>query len=374
MSEAQARVQRLIDDLVGRDVEAGLQVAAYMNGELVVDAWAGVDSSQTKRPVDGETLFTVFSCTKGITATVIHLLADRGHFDYDDPIARYWPEFGRNGKARVTIRHALTHRAGIPQIPESLTVADSLDWETACRAVADLTPLWEPGTAVGYHAVTFGWIFGELARRVDGRPFGQIVQEEICRPLGIDSLWVGIPDEVEPRMATLETGARPSDLPEPPADALIWRAIPRAIQPLAEWSNRPDFRRACMPASNGSMNARALARHYAGLIGAGEIPRILSAERVRIATTLQSDAVDLVLGPGIRKALGYWIGGAEYSAMGSRSTAFGHTGAGGSIGFADPEYGFAFALTKTRLLDTWPGTGAAFLVAAETRRALGIPE
>jgi CubicO group peptidase (beta-lactamase class C family) len=374
VSDAQTRVQRLIDDLVGRDVEAGLQVAAYKDGELVVDAWSGVASSQTKRRVDGETLFTVFSCTKGITATIVHLLADRGLFDYDDPIARYWPEFGRNGKTGVTIRHALTHRAGIPQIPESLSGPDSFDWEKACRAVADLTPLWEPGTAVGYHAVTYGWILGELARRIDGRPFGQIVQEEICHPLGIDTLWVGIPDEVEPRMATLETGPRPPDLPEPPPDSLFWRAIPRAIQPLADWSNQPGFRGACLPGANGTMNARALARHYAGLIGAGDVPRILSAERVRIATTLQSDEVDLALGPGIRRGLGYAIGGADLSALGSRSTAFGHGGAGGSIGLVDPEYGFAFALAKTRLLDTWPGTGAAYLVAAETRRALGIPE
>src|SRR5262249_30235725 len=152
----------------------------------------GLADSATGRKVDGDTLFVVFSCTKGITATVIHQLAERGLLDYDAPVAGYWPEFARNGKGGITVRQLLTHAAGVPQIPESLTPDNMSDWERVCRAVADLTPLWEPGTKIGYHAVTYGWILGEVARRADGRPFGQIVQEEICRPLGIDSLFVGI--------------------------------------------------------------------------------------------------------------------------------------------------------------------------------------
>jgi CubicO group peptidase (beta-lactamase class C family) len=374
MSNAQARVQVLIDDLIGRDVEAGLQVAAYVNGELVVDAWSGLADSATGRLVDGETLFTVFSCTKGITATVIHLLAERGQLDYDAPVARYWPDFGRNAKEGVTVRQVLCHRAGVPQVPDSLTPDNMSDWERVCRAVADLPLLWEPGTRTGYHAVTYGWILGEVARRIDGRPFGQIVQEELCQPLAMVSLFVGIPDAVEPRVATLEVGSPLEDAPIPPDDALIWRAIPRRVQPLADWANRPDTRRACHPAGNGIMNARALARHYAALVGGAAVPQLLPAERIRIATTLQTEENDLVVGPGPRKALGYWLGGGEFSVFGSRSTAFGHGGAGGSIGLADPEHRFAFALAKTRMVDALPGEGAAYLVAKETRQALGIPE
>jgi CubicO group peptidase (beta-lactamase class C family) len=372
MSNAQSRVQALINDLVGRNVEAGLQVAAYLDGELVVDAWSGLADTATGRRVDGETLFVMFSCTKGITATVIHLLAERGRLDYDAPVARYWPDFGRNGKAGVTVRHVLSHRAGVPQVPESITPDTMSDWERVCRAMADLTPLWEPGTKTGYHAVTYGWILGEIVRRIDGRPFGQLVQEEICQPLGLDALFVGMPDVVEPRVATLEVGPPLDDVPLPPDDSLYWRAIPRRIQPLADWANRPDFRRSCHPGANGIMNARSLARHYAALAGGTAVPQLLPSERIRIATTLQTEEDDLVVGPGARKALGYCIGGGELSAFGERSTGFGHTGAGGSIGLADPEHGFAFAIAKTRMVAAMPGEDAAYLVAKETRQALGI--
>jgi CubicO group peptidase (beta-lactamase class C family) len=374
MTRAQERVQAAIDDLVARGTERGLQVAAYHDGELVVDAWAGLADAPSGRPVDGKSLFCVFSCTKGVTATAIHLLVDRGLLDYDTPIAHYWPEFGRNGKAAITVRHALAHTAGIPQVPEGIGPAMMCDWERTCRAIAGLTPLWQAGTSTGYHAITYGWILGETARRADGRPFAQIVHDEICQPLGITSFYLGIPDSVEQRVATLEIGPPLANVPEPPPDALIWQAIPASVQPLAEWANRPDFRRACIPAANGITNARSLARHYAALAGAVAGPRLLSPERMQLATTLQTDADDLVVGPGPRKALGYWIGGDPFSPFGSRPTVFGHGGAGGSIGFADPDNGFAFALTKTRMVDALPGEGAAAVVARATRAALGIPE
>src|SRR5262249_31510267 len=205
--------QALIDDLVGRDVERGLQVAAYHDGNLVVDAWSGLADAEARRPVGGDTLFCVFSCTKGITATVIHLLAERGRLDYDAPVARHWPEFERNGKAAITLRQVLSHTAGIPQVPDEIGPAEACDWERACRAIADLTPLWEPGTQTGYHAFTYGFILGEVARRVDGRAFDTIVREEISRPLNITSLYLGIPDQVEPRVATLETAPLPEGAP-----------------------------------------------------------------------------------------------------------------------------------------------------------------
>jgi CubicO group peptidase (beta-lactamase class C family) len=373
MAEAQQRVQALLDDLVGRGVERGLQVAAYHDGKLVVDAWAGLADATTGRAVDGETLFVVFSCTKGIVATVIHQLAQRGRLDYDRPIAAYWPEFGQNGKAGVTVRMALTHTAGIPQVPDGFGPAEMCNWERVVRAVGELTPLWEPGTKTGYHAITYGWILGELARRIDGRPIGQLIREDIANPLDITNMYVGIPDSVEPRVARLEAGPPLEGMPVPPPEALIWRAIPPSCQPLSDWGNRADIRRAQVPGGNGIMNARALARHYAALAGAASGPSLLSAERISIATTLQREDDDVVLGPGPRKALGYWVGGGPLSVFGPRPSAFGHTGAGGSIGFADPEHRFALALTKTRLVDALPGESAAYLVAQEARAALGIP-
>lgn len=370
MTDPQNAVQTLLDDLVASGAERGLQVAAYRDGALIVDAWAGVADAATGRAVDGDTLFTVFSSTKGVTSTVIHLLAARGLLDYDAPIAAYWPEFAANGKARVTVRHALTHAAGIPQRPSG---ADATDWEGTVREIAAMTPLWEPGTQHGYHAGTFGWILGEVARRVDGRPIARIVAEEIAAPLRVgDSLFFGIPDDAEPCVATLENDRTITDAPEAPPDSLLARAMPGS-RGYAVAFNRPEIRRAVQPAGGGIMSARALARHYAALVGEGVGGvRLLPPERVREATALQTEVKDIVLGVPVRRGLGYMLGGPG-SAMGERVSAFGHAGYGGSIGFADPEYRFAFALTKNRLAFTLPDRSAANRVANAVRAALGIP-
>ncbi|HXT36989.1 MAG TPA: serine hydrolase domain-containing protein [Chloroflexota bacterium] len=382
MANVQGRVQTLLDDLVGSGIERGVQVAAYQAGQLVVDAWAGVADAATGRLVDGETLFTVFSATKGITATVIHLLADRGQLDYDDAIAGYWPAFGAHGKDRVTVRHALTHTAGIPQLWDGVTPADMCDWERMCRAIADLTPLWQPGTRTGYHAATYGYILGEVARRVDGRPIAQIVQDEICSPLGITTLYFGIPDEMESRVAVLESAAlsdetRSEETPPPPdvltPAALYSRAMPPTLGSLEELFNRPDVRRASIPAGGGIMNARALARHYA-VLACGELDgvRLLTPERIRLASTLQIEDVDLVDGVPVRRALGYMLGGLESKdPLGGRITVFGHGAGRQMVGFADPEQRFALGVTKNRM--RW-SEDTTYRIAREVRDALGIPE
>ncbi|MDQ6602455.1 MAG: beta-lactamase family protein [Chloroflexota bacterium] len=373
MINVQAQVQSCLDDLVGRGVERGLQVAAYLDGERVVDAWAGIADPATGRPVDGETLFTVFSCTKGVTATVIHQLAERGILDYDAPVASYWPEFGTHGKERITVRHVLSHTAGVPQMPAGGTPTDMADWDGVCRAIADLTPLWEPGTATGYHGLTYGFILGEVARRVDGRAIAQIVQEDICQPLGISSLFFGIPDAAEPRVAPLENDRTIDDAPAPPLDSYFERAMPGLRFSNVSF-NLPALRRASIPAAGGIMNARALAQHYAALVGDGvQGVRLLTPNRVEIATTLQSGADDLVTGMPGRKALGYTLGG-PLSPFSERITAFGHGGYGGATGFADPQHKLAFALAKNRLAFTAPDESAANLVARALRTALGIPE
>jgi CubicO group peptidase (beta-lactamase class C family) len=372
MVDVQGAVQTLLDDLISSDVERGLQVAAYLDGEQIVDAWAGVADPVTGRPVDGETLFTVFSVSKGITATVIHLLAERGGLAYDAPVADYWPEFGRHGKERITLRHVLAHQAGVPQMPNGRLDALT-DWNAVCAGIADATPLWEPGTKTGYHGLTYGFILGEVARRVDGRPIAAIVQGDVCQPLGIQSLFFGIPDDVEPRVATLENDASIEAGPLPPPDSYFERAMP-GLRFADQTFNRPEIRRASIPAGGGIMNARALARHYAALVGDGVSGiRLLSPERVGIASVLQTGADDVVLGMPVRKALGYWLGGPQ-SPFSERVTAFGHGGYGGAVGFADPEYGLAFALTKNRLAASAPGEGTAVKVAQTVRRALGIAE
>ncbi|HEX9372127.1 MAG TPA: serine hydrolase domain-containing protein [Roseiflexaceae bacterium] len=372
MADAQARVQALLDDLVARDVERGVQVAAYLDGRQVIDAWAGVADQATGRPVDGDTLFCTFSVIKGVTATAIHLLAERGQLDYDTPVAACWPAFAVSGKGRITPRHILSHSAGIPQLPDGLAAADLCDWDAVCQRVAQLEPLWEPGAATGYHAITFGWVLGELVRRIDGRPIERFVQEEICAPLGITSLYLGIPDAVEPRVAVLEPGPPPPW--PPPADSLYRRVLPAALEPLHELANRGDVRRAVLPASGGIMNARAIARHYAAMVGDGlDGVRLLGPTRLRQATTLQTEEVDQVLRYPVPKALGYFLGG-RLSRVGARRAVFGHEGAGGAIGLGDAEHRFAIGIAKNRLADGWIGQETSALIIREARDALGIAD
>jgi CubicO group peptidase (beta-lactamase class C family) len=350
MTTPQAHIQSLIDDLVTAGPEAGLQVAAYHKGRLVVDAWAGADTLKHK-PVDGDTLFVTFSTTKGITATVIHLLAERGLIDYDAPVAKYWPAFAKHGKDAITVRQIMAHTAGVPHLPLDTQPEDVADWRKQVRWMEEAAPLWEPGAQTGYHALTIGIILGELAERVDGRPIAQIVREDLCAPLGIDTLFFGAPAEAMDRIAMMDIVFNP-DIPMPPADALVWRAIPASLQPLSMMANRDDFRRAVAPAANMVANARALAKFYASLVGDGvDGVRLLSKERVRIATEMQTDATDCVIGGAWPKGMGYFLGSATAPQTCVSPTAFGHTGAGGFTAYADPAHDLAFALCKTRMVD-----------------------
>ncbi|MBI4305156.1 MAG: beta-lactamase family protein [Chloroflexi bacterium] len=372
------RIAHLIQELVDSGQELGLQVAAYLRGKLVVDTWAGVADEKTGRKVDGDTLFTSWSTTKGWVATCVHILADRKNLGYDEPIARYWPEFAAKGKEKATVQHALTHMTGVPQMPEKATPEMMCDWDAMCRAIASHAPLWAPGTKTGYHAWTYGWILGEIVRRVDGRPIAQFAREEICKPLGIRDFYLGIPDGVEARVATLRHGPKPVDAPEFAPDSANAMAMPSHLT-SADVVNRPDIRRASVPGGGGIMNARAIARHYAMLAEGGSLDGVwlLSKGTIDKARTLQTDDVDVVLERRVRKGLGYFLSGpvdvGGVIAMSSKTGAFGHPGLGGSIGFADPESRFAFGLTKTLLtVVTEPTKTTAFVVAQEVRKELGI--
>ena len=357
MATLQRRIQSFLERLICEGRERGVQVAAYVDGKLVVDAWAGLANSALGRPVNGDTLFPVFSTTKGIAATLIHLLVERGKMDYETRIAEVWPEFGVNGKEKITLRHALDHTSALLYMPAEITPANLGDWDAVCAAIARLKPAWEPGTRAEYHAVTYGWLVGEVARRVDGRPFGQLLEEEICRPLGTHDLFVGIPDEVESRVAILE---EISDEPPYEPDPAQPQAVAPWMVPLHAWMNQPAARRACLPASNGIMNARSIARHYAALLPGGvDGVELLPPERIRLATQFQGTTFPMRRG-------GYHFYG-EYRE--NRQPAFGHNGHGGSLGFADPHHRLAVGLTK----NLFSPQAAQDAIIAELRDALGMP-
>jgi CubicO group peptidase (beta-lactamase class C family) len=375
MQELQIQIQHLLEKQINDSLEDGVQVAVYHRGKLVIHACAGFANQSLGLSVDTQTLFMSMSCAKAITATIIHRLVQAGKISYDDTIAASWPAFARHGKSKITLRQVLCHTAGIPQAPKQVDAEMVADWERMVREIENLKPLWEPGTRTGYHALTFGTILGEVARRVDGRPFARIVQEDICEPLGlVDELFFGVPQQAEPRIARVIGGKRLL-LHWLPIAPLFGKAVPASLVPMGNPSwNQEKFQRAVIPSGPAVMTAHALARCYAALIGEVDGVRLLTASQLKEATTLQTTGPDKVLvGSTIPKALGYWLGkNSSAPAMGNNPHTFGHIGLGGLIGFADPARQLSFALMKNRL--TFRDHDTDVLVAHAIRTGLDLQE
>jgi len=340
IGEASERVRTVLEMLVRETPEIGLQVAAYLDGDLVVDAWAGAADCVTGKPVDGDTLFMLSSTTKGIVATCMHICVERYKLSYDMPIADIWPAFAAHGKGHATLRHALCHQTGVPQTPVGYTPDWLPDWDRMCRGIADLEPRFPPGTRTAYQSVTFGYIIGEILRRVDGRPISRFLAEELCAPLGIEGAYLGVPDDALHRVARLV------DAPPAPLAYQAGMVGEPAGCEVAAAFNRREVLQASVPSSGGVFSARGLARHYAMLAGFGTLDgvRILPAERVREAMALQTYEMDEIYHVRTRRGLGYRLG-ADASPLAS-STAFGHVGGGGSFGYADPERRLAIGFAK----------------------------
>jgi CubicO group peptidase (beta-lactamase class C family) len=352
---ANAHVKAAIDRAIFFGGELGIQVAAYRHGRLIVDTWSGV-AHPDGRPVDGMTLFNVYSVSKAVAATAVHVQAERGLLDYEAPIATYWPEFGARGKDRATVRDALTHRTGVPYMPEGTTPEAMCDWDRMCDGIAASAPSYPVGGDPAYHSVTFGWILGEIVRRTDParRPFGRYVEEEIARPLGITDLWFGLPDRCADRVATLRNDNAADKLP--PEDSPFIKSVPYAVQLVPEVFSRPDVQRACIPAVGGIYNARSEARFWAMLANSGSLDgvRLLSSDRVATFPTPRPGTAPDPVYFGIPMPLsnaGFWLG-AEVPLLATvkNPKAICCPGAGGSIGWADPETGVAVAICHNRML------------------------
>jgi len=381
-------VQEAVDSAINDRGEIGLQVAAYVDGKRVVDVWGGLADETTGKRVDGDTLFPVFSVTKADTAVALHIQAERGLVDYAMPIAHYWPEFGAHGKDKATVYDALTHRLGVPIMPMGVTPELMCDWDWMIQRIADMRPLFEPGTKSAYMSYTWGWVMGEVVGRTDPkrRPFGTFVQEEICQPLGIDSLWIGIPDEVEPRVAKLTNMPPiPPGAPGMAPGILSPLAIPLQVGTTQDVFGRPDVRRACIPGAGGIMNARSAARFFAMLAQGGELDgvRLLAEGRVRLFSVPRPPCdYDYVQGVPHNGSIGGFhlvapIGQAPppiaMVPAGRYPRVFGYPGAGGSIGWTDPDTRLAVAMTHNRMFRaSSPQENPLVPIGQAVRKALGV--
>jgi CubicO group peptidase (beta-lactamase class C family) len=335
--------------------EVGAQFVAYFHGEQVVDLWGGTDPAND-REYTPDLLQLVFSSTKGVVAIAAHLLVQRGLLDLEAPVARYWPEFAEAGKADITLRTLLSHRAGLVGLDESLTLEEFCDWDTFTARLAAQAPLWEPGTAHGYHALTFGHLVGEVIRRVTGQSVGDVIRQELCARLGVE-FEVGLSDADLAKVAPLIdfdlAAAAAADEPDPLIMAILTpgsltnRAF--LIAPvLITTFNEPQLLQAQIPSANGCTNARSLAKLYAATVSEVDGVRLLDPATTDTARQPQSDGTDLVLLSEDHMALGFFLPDALAPLLGPGS--FGHPGMGGSLGAALPERELAFGYVMNQCL------------------------
>ena len=329
--------------------EVGAACCVHVGGRIMVDLWGGLANPATGKPWEADTPVPIFSSTKGITAICVHRLVQTGTLDLDAPVVKYWPEFAAEGKASVLLRWVLSHRAGVPAVDQHFTLEDVLDWSAVVAAVAAQKLEWEPGTRHGYHARTYGWILGEVVRRVTGKSLGRFFSDEIAGPLGLDC-WIGLPEEIESKVASIVPPERSTNPAVRAAVArlmgpttLLGRTITKPDNLFAydeRWNTRP-YHAAELPSTNGIGTARALSRMYAATIGEIDGIRLLEPSTVGAACLEQSAGTDAVLGSPTRYGVGFSLFGPEGS--------FGSPGAGGSLGFADTTNRLAFGYVMNRM-------------------------
>jgi len=348
--------------------EVGASVCLTVGGETVVDLWGGIADQKTGTPWTKDTVSIVFSCTKGATALCAHILASRGKLDLDAPVAELWPEFAQNGKERATTRMMLDHSVGVPALRTKVKDSGPYEWDYMTGLLAEEAPFWEPGTRNGYQGFVFGWTVGEMVRRAAGMSLGTFFQNEIAKPLGLD-FWIGLPEEIEPRVAPITPFVYKPEQAKTPfmIDLALKRDSPAALFffNVGAWrasgANSRAGHAAEIGAANGITNARGLAGMYAPLAnGGGKL--VDSNTLTRMGEVSMATHDDATLRIPTRFALGFMksmdnrkrsvgakLFGPDVDSVIMGSAAFGHVGAGGSLGFADPVAGLSFGYTMNRM-------------------------
>ena len=363
-----AAVRTAFESNFDSGADIGASFCATVEGETVVDLWGGYADEARTRPWLKDTIVNVYSTTKTMTALTALLIADRGELDFDAPVARYWPEFAANGKERIKVSHLMSHSAGLSGWKERIAKEDLYDWEKVTALLAAQAPFWEPGTAPGYHALTQGYLVGEVVRRITGRSLGTVFREEIAEPLGAD-FHIGLPASEDARVAEL--------IPPPPADT-IGAAAQSELQ--KNMANNPGidvsatrtraWRGAEIPAAGGTGNARSVAEIQTILANGGTAKgrRFLSEAGCRKALELQIEGTDLIMNVPARFGLGFGLAGGLIPLPNPNAMFWG--GYGGSLVIIDMEARTTFAYAMNKMMGTTTGDMRAYGLAMAMWQAL----
>lgn len=369
--ERHAPVRAAFEANLAGGAEMGAAFCATLEGETVVDLWGGFADAAGARPWEKDTIVNVYSTTKTMTALTALLIADRGELDFDAPVARYWPEFAANGKERVKVSHLMSHAAGLSGWKQPIATEDLYDWEKVTALLAAQAPYWEPGTASGYHALTQGYLVGEVVRRITGRSLGTVFREEIAEPLGAD-FHIGLPASEDARVAEL--------IPPPPGQA-VGAGSQTELQ--ANMSNNPGidvsatrtrgWRGAEIPAAGGTGNARSVAQIHTILANGGVAKgkRFLSEAGCRKALELQIEGQDLILGTPARFGMGFGLGGGVVPLPNPKDSMF-WGGYGGSLVIIDMQARTTIAYAMNKMVGTTTGDMRALGLAMAMWGALGV--
>ncbi|MCH8133499.1 MAG: class A beta-lactamase-related serine hydrolase [Deltaproteobacteria bacterium] len=344
------RVRGVFTNAFKEGLEVGAAVSIVVDGERVVDLWSGWMDAGRTRPWQRDTIVNVFSTTKGMTALCAHRLVEEGRLDLEAPVAKYWPEFAAAGKESITVRQLISHQAGLPAIRKTLAPADIYDWDTMVEALAELEPWWEPGSGHGYHALTFGWLVGEVVRRITGKSLGTYFRETFAEPLAAD-FYIGFGEELDDRVADLIQGPMHFNPDEPSfIEAILNDPQGMTAKAFANpnvFGDVPmsrEWRAAEIPAANGHASAAGIATLY-GALAAGEL---LGPDAIECARQEQVCGPDLVI-PLVTKIANGFMLTPDQEPCGRNPKAFNHAGAGGSLGYCDPEARMGLGYTMNNM-------------------------
>ena len=364
-------VRQALQRSLASGADVGASVAVVIDGEFMVDIWGGIADADSGRPWTQDTVVNVFSTTKTMTALVALMLADRGELDFEAPVARYWPQFAANGKADIRVSQLMSHSAGLSGWREKVTMQDLYDWEKVTALLAAQAPLWPPGTASGYHAITQGYLVGEVVRRITGKSLGTVFREEIAEPLGAD-FHIGLPASEDARVAELvppPRGARAGDGQQTEVQAITFNNPTIDVSATATRA----WRGAEIPAAGGTGNARSVAQIHTILANGGlaQGKRFMSQAGCRKALELQIEGPDLVLGTPARFGMGFGLAGGVVPLPNPQDSMY-WGGYGGSLILIDMKARTTIAYAMNRMAGTTQGDMRAFSLAMATWTALGI--